>query len=759
MSRGLGFVYKRQHIDTISYRMEQQKWLYPQERVSISTDAEAYAAGDTIHMDVSLLNSSSLQSSDLSRFVYVELSDPFGSTNRRVKLKNTGEQMNGYITLPSEMAEGVYTLTGYTRFMESTGPDSFFTKPVYIYGNGRPDNNTSFSFSQKGDILKLSADLGSDSRPAIIEISTSNDKTFSSLRKKRNHTFELKQDEWKNGVVKAKIGNYGVFVPLPPDTSDLRVKIIPEGGNLVPEIINTVGLRISDGVGRGIKIKGMVVDGRGDLVASFETDRYGFGSFKFVPETAEKYQAVIGGKAYSFPSVGSYASTLQVNALRKDAVSIVPVGNVPDNAMLLIHRRGNLIYYGAVKKDDIYTFKKEDLPAGVNEMCLLDGDLNTLSRRLIYIESESEHGELLDGDIPGFSTQAYGYEINFGSGSGRSILDNIMLGTGQWNNYDIPSVIKGNYDNPSAELEVGGEISGTVKSRWRGKPLADAEVSIISSDIDYWNATKTDSDGHFILNGVDWPEGTRFVVKVVNEKGDYEDNYTIEDDSFPEVNHIVPAFEGDVYVAKELDNAEIRDKLSKWLDEVEVTAIAKNDDDDDITKIYEIIGGRTVDQDYFDSRAITTYEAAIRAFPGLVIQNGKVICSGGGRGKDVEIWVDGVKWVPPYDTSGAGTGVSVARRQAAMNTANIMTGGLLPSDLALAQYEATQSSLSDLAASFPFSNVDKIIYLRPATALIVSNHAGFAGGALMIYTKNKNPGKYTDYNLHLKVISPLGYQK
>ena len=88
-----------------------------------------------------------------------------------------------------------------------------------------------------------------------------------------------------------------------------------------------------------------------------------------------------------------------------------------------------------------------------------------------------------------------------------------------------------------------------------------------------------------------------------------------------------------------------------------------------------------------------------------------------------------------------------------------MTGGLLPSDLALAQYEATQLSLSDLAASFPFSNVDKIIYLRPATALIVSNHAGFAGGALMIYTKNKNPGKYTDYNLHLKVISPLGYQK
>ena len=125
----------------------------------------------------------------------------------------------------------------------------------------------------------------------------------------------------------------------------------------------------------------------------------------------------------------------------------------------------------------------------------------------------------------------------------------------------------------------------------------------------------------------------------------------------------------------------------------------------------------------------------------------------------MEIWVDGVKWVAPYSTSGDTSGVSVARRQAAINTANIITGGLLPADLALAQYESSQSSLSDLAASFPFHNVDKIIFLRPATALIVSNHAAFAGGALMIYTKNKHSGKLNNYDLHLKVISPLGYQK
>ncbi|MDE5871067.1 MAG: DUF4198 domain-containing protein, partial [Muribaculaceae bacterium] len=733
--------------------------------------------GDTIRMDVRLLDSSSLQPSELSRFVYVELTDPFGSTCRRVKLKNTGERIHGYVALPSEMAEGLYTLTGYTRFMDSTGSDYFFTKPVYIYGSGRPDNSPSFSFTRKGENLRVTTNLGNDSRPAVMEVSTPGGKTYSSLRKKRSHTFELKQEEWRKGVMLSKIGNFNLFVPLPPDSTDLRVVITPEGGNLVPNIVNTVGLRVSDSAGRGFKLNGKVIDSRGDSIASVVSDRYGFGSFRFVPETGEKYQAVIAGRNYPLSPVRDIASTLQINPHRKDAVSIMAVGNVPENAMLLIHSRGNLIHYGSINKDTPYTFRKFDLQPGVNDVCLLDGELNTISRRQVYIDSGSNLTMLLDADIPGFRTQAYGFDANEGSATGRITIDNVMLGSGEWSRYNIPSVLKGIYDDPSAELEVGGEISGTVKSRWRGKPVSDAEVSIISSDIDYWNSTRTDSNGHFILNGVDWPEGTRFVVKVVNSKGEYEDNYSIEEDSFPKVKHIVPAFDGDIYVIKQLADTDIKDRLSKWLDELEVTAMAKEEDEDDITKIYEVIGGRTLDQDYFDSRLITTYEAAIRAFPGLILENGRVTCPGGGRGKDVEIWVDGFKWTPAYDNT-----ISVAeigpkkrwgqpaqiieaptfedtRKQTEQRKANIMTGGLLPSDLALSQYSANQSPISDLSASFPFHIVDKIIYLRPSSALIVSNHAAFAGGALMIFTKNKYSVKSKDNDIHLKVISPLGYQK
>lgn len=743
--------------DTIANRLEYQKWLYPQERVSIDVADQEWAAGDTIWMKVRVVDASSLLPSNLSKFVYVELTDPFGRTCKRVKLKNIGDSLQGYMPLPEEMAEGVYTLTGYTRFMNSLGPDYFNTVPVYVYGSGRPAECPTFSFSKKGENLIVNVDIGANSDPGTMDFYTARGIEHSSRRKKSHHAFELNNDEWKNGVALARIGNFGVYVPLPPDSSDFNVVLSPEGGNLVPDILNNVGVSARDASGRGIGVKGSLVNSLGETIVDLETDKEGFGCFSFVPDRQENYHVDIMGRTYPISKANDYSATLQVNSLRKEVVTVIPVGDVPSKASLIIHCRGNLIYFGDAEVNVPYVFKKFDLPEGINEFCLIDKNCNTISRRMVFIDSEIDLGLKMEADIPRFRNQIGDYKVPFGSSAARIAMDKVMLGSGVWGRYDIPSVLLGDYDSPTAELEVGGEISGTVKSRWRGKPMADAEVSIISSDIDYCSSTKTDDEGHFVLNGVDWPEGTRFVMKVVNSKGDYEDNYTIDEESYPSVNQIIPPFEGNVYTVKDLDDQDIKTKLSRWLDEVKVTALAKDSEVDDISKIYEVIGGRTVDQDYFDQRAITTYEAAIRAFPALTIQNGKVM----NNGKEVEFWVDGVKWVPPYESSASPheLGVEAARKRAELNTANIMTGGLLPSDLSMSQYTSTKSFISDLSSSFPFHIVDKIVYLRPSTALIVSNQAAYGGGALMIYTKNKNRSESKDYDLHMKIISPLGYQK
>lgn len=756
----IGLVMNFISADIVSHRLEEQKYIFPQEKVYVKTDAEEYAAGDTINMKVMLMDALSHQHSGLSKYVYIELTNPFGETCKRIKIKNTGESSSGYITLPHDMAEGIYTLTGYSLFMKNNGKDFFFSKPLYIYGNGRIGIQPSFIFTKKNDESYLTVKVGNDSKPCVIELLRSGEKSQSSLKKKSFHTFKLKANVSEKGVALVKIGNYRIFVPLPSDSSNLSVSIRPEGGFIVADTPNRVGIRIRDKFGRGKETKGYVVNKNGDSITSFETDRYGYGCIIFIPELEEEYKAIISGSEYKFPQVTNNHPILQVNTLSKNIINVTTVGNVPDDAVMLIQCRGNLNYYGIYEKRKKYLFDKADFTPGVNEILLLNKELDLISRRLFFIMPESSNDMdwnlLLNSDINDYNEQLLEKRIWKNDPASRIALDNIMISSNTWNRYNILSVIKGIYDIPSEELEIGGVISGYVKSRWKGSPLKDASVSIISKDINYGNTVSTDSNGYFEFNGLDWPDGTKFVMKVTNEKGNYEDNYTIDDENFPIVNTIVPYFEGNVYEANQLVSIDISNKLYRWLDEVEVTANVKSNDNDDITEIYKILGGRFIDQEYFDSRAVTTYEEALRAFPGILIKNGNVT----NNGKEVELWVDGVKWEPAYKETKSTheLGLEAARKAGEQKKANIMTGGLLPPDIAMSQYASQQSPLSDLKSSYPFDTVDKIIYLRSSSALVVSNHAAFEGGALMIYTKNENSIKNSISGLHLKVISPLGYQ-
>ncbi len=61
-------------VDSVAHRLMYQVWAYPQEKVYITTNAEEYAAGDTVRMDIRLLDASTLLTSDLSKFVAPALS-------------------------------------------------------------------------------------------------------------------------------------------------------------------------------------------------------------------------------------------------------------------------------------------------------------------------------------------------------------------------------------------------------------------------------------------------------------------------------------------------------------------------------------------------------------------------------------------------------------------------------------------------------------------------------------------------------------
>lgn len=93
----------------------------------------------------------------------------------------------------------------------------------------------------------------------------------------------------------------------------------------------------------------------------------------------------------------------------------------------------------------------------------------------------------------------------------------------------------------------------------------------------------------------------------------------------------------------------------------------------------------------------------------------------------------------------------------ASKTAAIMTGGLLPDNVAQRQYATQLSAISELAGSYPFSMVKSIEYIPPQSALFLSNTAAHKGGALVITTRSEYEKDWSD-DLFLKIHRPLGYQ-
>ncbi|MDE6637927.1 MAG: carboxypeptidase-like regulatory domain-containing protein, partial [Muribaculaceae bacterium] len=329
-------------------------------------------------------------------------------------------------------------------------------------------------------------------------------------------------------------------------------------------------------------------------------------------------------------------------------------------------------------------------------------------------------------------------------------LDLLMMVNG-WSRYNIPEAIKGRYEEPLIPLEIGQEISGQVRSRWKGKPMKGVLVYAIAPKLNFGTFDETNAQGNFRLNGFDLPEGTSFIFRAMNVNGNNESNYYIDEEEYPSIDRLREVASG----AMDLDAAEYFKNI-RWimLDEIKVQAFNKNSEMD----IFQAMSSYTRKAEYFSKKGITSLEQALRGIPGMSVRNGYLVY----RNEKVGYVIDGTQFDMPGESASEDSGilnVSIPGTYATSRFADRSLANANPYNKRMLSGGTSSNSnsqgnaiftptLADLERYIPFSSIERLDFIK----------SGGFGGVLVLTTSSG--GKRTkETQFELKDYLPLGYQR
>lgn len=665
----LSFIFKanaqelglRSYAQSTEINLFTQLLSYPQEKIHLHLDRDYYVPGDHIWFKAYLTHAATHQRFDGSRYVYVELINASDTIVDKVMLRPDENGLHhGHIYLSELVPEGYYTLRAYTKYMFTPEEDYIFRKLIRI------------GSVSGGEQLAEKDRSRRDRQPR----------------------------------------------------EDYDVSFFPEGGNLLEGVFNHVAFKALNAQGYSEYILGEIVDEKGEFVVDFKTTHAGMGGFGFIPEEGKTYYAVCENangksKRIKLPEAKKSMYTLTTSYWRDGKLTVGRLKSADvkgrDKMYLLLHCRGMLLHFDEWDDSKEYmVFTESQLPSGVIQIMLFDQDLNPLSERLVFSKSRDQgelqlsteksaykireqvkadllftdtDGALLagdlsvsvidDGDLPVdhsstiFSTlllssdlKGYienpGYYFEQDEDVTMLALDYLMMTQG-WRRYAIPEVIKGSFARAEVPFEQSMGTSGRVNRFVRSGGISEGYVTLISLTDGSFLQTTTDEEGHFLFEGIEFPDSTKFLVRAEDVKGSEFvrlgiDEFTLKANALIYNESISEEEIEKLQVGRQesahrfIEKAEERYKYDEdmrmiYLSAVEVVA-SRIERSTQFKSVYSILAPNSLDADAINEFNPIKAEDVMVRFPGVYMgSNGEgILISGGMYGGPAEpvIMIDDV---------------------------------------------------------------------------------------------------------------------
>jgi len=342
------------------------------EKIYLTTDRPYYAAGDTIWMSAWVLNGGTLESTDKSRMLHVELIRPNGTILRHLVLDASQGVACGQFALPNNIiGDALFRIRAYTRWSLNF--------------------DESYRFEKNVPVLQFKDDVWQG--PKIAE-----NKNYEWVRL-LNGNYEWRRKVITNDELKITNDELRITEKSDDEIPTLDLQFLPEGGRWVAGFPCRMAFKALAEDGRGVNVEGEIINDLGETVAEFRSQHQGMGSVFLTPQHGRRYHArLFSGHTTDLPTPDSTGVVMTLQPAREDTLLLqvyFPPEIVQKNETfyLVAQSRGmySNIYEIPASRYRVSQFLPvNDFQTGIARFTLFTQDGIPCNERLIFVDREDE---------------------------------------------------------------------------------------------------------------------------------------------------------------------------------------------------------------------------------------------------------------------------------------------------------------------------------------------------------------------------------
>ena len=210
-------------------------------------------------------------------------------------------------------------------------------------------------------------------------------------------------------------------------TVSYDLQMLPEGGHLLAEAINTVGVKLIDDSGRGINFKNAkILDEQNNVITTFKSNQFGMGKFFLSPLKGKSYRLELttpAGNKFSQDIPQAENKGIALSSVQRENKYLVYVRTNDhtradlngETFYMTINNDGKLkdfeFQFPEGKNEVNISMEMDSLYAGVNTLTIFDSALNPLLERQIFSDTNLKRSRITSrmqnrGDSLIFSLQS-----------------------------------------------------------------------------------------------------------------------------------------------------------------------------------------------------------------------------------------------------------------------------------------------------------------------------------------------------------------